>query len=325
MNTTESKPRLRLPDWLRIKLPTSDSFAHTHNLLDELKLHTVCKSAKCPNNWECWSNGTATFMIAGDRCTRACGFCAVTTAKPLPLETDEPMRVAEAARRMRLRHIVITSVARDDLADGGAEHFRQTIEAVRGLNPSIVIEVLVPDFNGRDESIETVLAANPHIFNHNLETVRRLTPMVRSRATYDRSLGILRKVKAMRGGSIYTKSGLMLGLGETEEEIFTAMRDLRAVNCDMLTLGQYLQPTLKHLPVMEFVRPEKFTEYEVCAGELGFIHTASGPMVRSSYHADEFTLTSPCRGKRVVVNNEINHDTKTHNSNREADDGNDGF
>jgi lipoic acid synthetase len=291
MTAVESK-RPRLPDWLRITLPTSDSFARTHNLLDELKLHTVCQSARCPNNWECWSKGTATFMIAGDRCTRACGFCAVTTARPFALEADEPMRVAEATRRMRLRHIVITSVARDDLADGGAEHFRQTIEAVRALNPGIVIEVLVPDFNDRDESIETVLAANPHIFNHNLETVRRLTPVMRSRATYDRSLNVLRKVKAKRGGSIYTKSGLMLGLGETEGEIFTAMRDLRAVNCDMLTLGQYLQPTLKHSPVVEFVRPEKFAEYKVCAGEMGFAHTTSGPVVRSSYHADEFTLPS---------------------------------
>jgi len=296
-----------------------------HSLLDELKLHTVCESARCPNHWECWSKGTATFMIAGDRCTRACGFCAVTTAKPFALEADEPMRVAEATRRMRLKHIVITAAARDDLADGGAEHFRRTIEAVCALNPGIVIEVLVPDFDDRDESLDTVLTANPHIFNHNLETVRRLTPAVRSRATYDRSLGILCKVKAKRGGSIYTKSGLMLGLGETEEEIFTAMRDLRAVNCDMLTLGQYLQPTLKHLPVVEFVRPEKFAEYKVRAGEMGFVHAASGPVVRSSYHADEFTLPSPGRGKRIAVNDEINHDTKAYNSNREADDGNDGF
>jgi lipoic acid synthetase len=175
-----------LPDWLRITLPTSDSFARTRSLLDELKLHTVCESAKCPNHWECWEKGTATFMIAGDRCTRACGFCAVSTAKPLPLEADEPRRVAEATRRMRLRHIVITAVARDDLADGGAEHFRKTVEAVRELNPGIVIEVLVPDFNESDAAIGAVLAANPHIFNHNLETVRRLTPSVRHRATYDR-------------------------------------------------------------------------------------------------------------------------------------------
>ncbi len=296
MTATEPK-RTRLPEWLRITLPTSDSFARTRSLLGELKLHTVCESAKCPNHWECWSKGTATFMIAGDRCTRACGFCAVSTAKPLALEADEPLRVAEATRQMRLRHIVITAVARDDLADGGADHFRRTIEMVRELNPGIVIEVLVPDFNDHDQSIETVLAANPHIFNHNLETVRRLTPGVRHRATYDRSLSVLRKVKARRGDTIYTKSGLMLGLGEQNDELLTAMRDLRAAGCDILTLGQYLQPTLKHLPVVEFVTPEKFAEYKIRAGELGFVHVASGPMVRSSYHADEFTLPSGTRRK----------------------------
>jgi lipoic acid synthetase len=292
MQITEitSKPRPRLPEWLRIKLPTSDSFARTRGLLDELKLHTVCESAKCPNHWECWSKGTATFMIAGDRCTRACGFCAVTTAKPLALEADEPARVAEATRRMGLKHVVITAVARDDLPDGGAEHFRCTIEAVRALSPNVVIEVLTPDFNDRDESIDAVLGAGPHIFNHNLETVRLLTPSVRHRATYDRSLRVLRKVKARGGESIYTKSGLMLGLGETEEELFEALEDLRAVGCDLLTLGQYLQPTLRHLPVVEFVPPAKFAVYKGVAEKMGFAHVASGPMVRSSYHADEFRL-----------------------------------
>ncbi len=290
MTTTELKPRPRLPEWLRITLPTSDSFSRTRGLLDELKLHTVCESAKCPNHWECWSKGTATFMIAGDRCTRACGFCAVSTAKPLALEADEPARVAEATRRMKLKHVVITAVARDDLKDGGAEHFRQTIEKVRELNPEIVIEVLVPDFLDNDTAIENVLAANPHIYNHNLETVRRLTPSVRHRATYDRSLNVLKKVKEKRGDTIYTKSGIMLGLGEREEEILTAMQDLRNSNCDILTLGQYLQPSLKHLPVIEFVTPEKFAEYKTRAEQMGFVHVASGPMVRSSYHADEFTL-----------------------------------
>ena len=290
MTATESKPRPRLPEWLRITLPTSDSFARTRNLLDELKLHTVCESAKCPNHWEGWEKGTATFMIAGDRCTRACGFCAVSTAKPFALEADEPQRVAEATRRMKLKHVVITAVARDDLQDGGAEHFRRTIEAIRKLNPGIVIEVLVPDFNESDASIENVLNANPHIFNHNLETVRRLTPGVRHRATYDRSLSVLAKAKEKRGSSIYTKSGMMLGLGEREEEILKAMKDLRAANCDILTLGQYLQPTLKHLPVIEFVSPERFADYKTRAEEMGFVHVASGPMVRSSYHADEFSL-----------------------------------
>jgi lipoic acid synthetase len=290
METAEMalKSRPRLPEWLRIKLPTSDTFARTRSLLNELNLHTVCESAKCPNHWECWSKGTATFMIAGDRCTRACGFCAVTTAKPLALEADEPARVAEAAHRMHLKHVVITAVARDDLVDGGAEHFRCTIETVRQSNPDIVIEVLTPDFNDRNESIATVLSANPHIFNHNLETVRRLTPSVRHRATYDRSLSVLGKVKSKRGASIYTKSGLMLGLGETAGELVAAMEDLRRVGCDILTLGQYLQPSLKHLPVVEFVAPERFAEYKRLAEQMGFAHVASGPMVRSSYHAEEF-------------------------------------
>src|ERR1035438_10135444 len=219
MTVTEPK-RPRLPEWLRITLPTSDSFARTRGLLDELKLHTVCESAKCPNHWECWSKGTATFMIAGDRCTRACGFCAVSTAKPFPLEADEPLRVAEATRRMQLKHVVITAVARDDIADGGAEHFRQTIEEVRKLNPKTVIEVLVPDFQDSDQSIEMVLAANPHIFNHNLETVRRLTPEVRHRATYDRSLSVLKKVKrvaASRQSAANKNSGGLL----TAATIFT--------------------------------------------------------------------------------------------------------
>jgi lipoyl synthase len=283
-------PRLRLPTWLHTRLPTTDSFAQTRALLDELRLHTVCQSAACPNHWECWAKGTATFMIGGDRCTRACGFCAVTTAKPLPLEADEPARVAEATQRLRLRHVVITGVARDDLADGGADHFRRTIEAVRALNPATVIEVLTPDFNARAEAIDSVLAARPHIFNHNLETVRRLTPAVRSRATYDRSLSVLAHVKAQLDGTIYTKSGLMLGLGETEVEVFAALADLRGVGCDLLTLGQYLQPTLKHLPVVEFVTPQKFAEYGARARQMGFRHVASAPMVRSSYHADEVTL-----------------------------------
>jgi lipoic acid synthetase len=292
MTTIESKARPRLPEWLRIKLPTSDTFAQTRSLLDELKLHTVCESAKCPNHWECWGKGTATFMIAGDRCTRACGFCAVNTAKPLPLEADEPLRVAEATRRMRLKHVVITGVARDDLADGGAEHFRRTIEAERQLNPQTVIEVLVPDFQDSDAAIDQVLAAQPGIFNHNLETVRRLTPSVRHRATYDRSLSVLKKVKAKCGDALHTKSGLMLGLGETENEVVVALEDLRAAGCDILTLGQYLQPSLRHLPVVEFISPEQFTALGRVAAAMGFVHVASGPMVRSSYHADEFPASS---------------------------------
>ncbi len=289
MSCAPINTRPRLPEWLRIKLPTSQTYGETRGLLEKLKLHTVCESAKCPNQWECWAKGTATFMIAGDHCTRACAFCAVSTAKPLPLDADEPARVAEAVQTMRLKHIVITAVARDDLADGGAGHFRATIEKVRELNPRTIIEVLVPDFQDKDADIETVLQARPHIYNHNLETVRRLTPSVRHRATYDRSLSVLRKAKAKRA-DIHTKSGLMLGLGETEAELLQALADLRAVQCDLLTLGQYLQPTLQQLPVVEFIPPERFARYKTRALEMGFIHVASGPMVRSSYHAEEFSL-----------------------------------
>lgn len=287
---TTTPPRRRLPAWLRTSLPTTDNFARTRSLLDELRLHTVCQSAACPNHWECWSKGTATFMIGGDRCTRACGFCAVNTAKPLALEADEPARVAEAVRRLQLRHLVLTAVARDDLPDGGADHFRRTIEAVRAVSPRTVIEVLTPDFNAREAALDTVLSARPQIFNHNLETVRRLTPTVRFRATYERSLFVLQRVKAKAGATVYTKSGLMLGLGESEEELFATLADLRQAGCDLLTLGQYLQPTLRHLPVVEFIPPEKFAEYGARARALGFRHVASAPMVRSSYHADEFTL-----------------------------------
>ena len=300
--TPQVRSRPRLPEWLRITLPTSDSYSKTRVLLDELKLHTVCESARCPNHWECWTRGTATFMIAGDRCTRACGFCAVSTAKPLPLESDEPARVAEATRRMRLKHVVITAVARDDLADGGADHFRNTIEAVRSLNPGIIIEVLVPDFNDQDESMQRVFAARPHIFNHNLETVRRLTPSVRHRATYDRSLTVLRKAKNQGPAGMLTKSGMMLGLGEQEEEVVEALKDLRDAGCDILTLGQYLQPTLKHLEVVSFVKPEVFARFKILAEDLGFIHVASGPMVRSSYHADDLqpALVVPRAEKPVI-------------------------
>lgn len=277
----------RLPAWLRLPLPTQPSFAATRNLLEQLRLHTVCQSARCPNHGECWTNRTAAFMIGGDRCTRACRFCAVTTARPLPLDPTEPGRVAEAARRLGLRQVVITSVARDDLPDGGAGHFRATIEAVRAAVPDAVIEVLVPDFNDQDAALDTVLAARPDIFNHNLETIRRLTPRVRSKATYERSLSVLRKAKARGGPGLWTKSGLMLGLGETQEEVLEALRDLRAVGCDLVTLGQYLRPSLQHLPVVEYLAPEQFEWYGAQARALGFAGVASGPLVRSSYHAEQ--------------------------------------
>jgi lipoyl synthase len=281
--------RPRLPSWLRMQLPTSESYQQTRSLLDGLRLHTVCESARCPNHWECWSRGTATFMIAGDHCTRACGFCAVTTARPRPLDPDEPGRVAEAVRRMKLRHVVITAVARDDLADGGAAHFGDTLRAVRSVDVRLVIEVLVPDFNGSREAIATVVDAAPQVFNHNLETVRRLTPAVRHRATYDRSLRVLAQARGLAPApGLAIKSGLMLGLGERPEEVWQSMTDLRRAGCDILTLGQYLQPTPRHLPVVEYLPPDQFDAYRLHAVELGFRHVASGPKVRSSYHAEEY-------------------------------------
>jgi len=278
------------PPWIKVRLPSNPVFFSTKALISDLRLHTVCESAQCPNRWECWSHGTATFMIAGDRCTRACGFCAVTTAKPFALEEDEPERVAAAVVRMKLKHVVITAVARDDLKDGGAGHFARVITAIRKTDPSIVIEVLVPDFHAQDWCIQVVLDAGPEIYNHNLETVERLTPLVRSRAKYDTSLRVLRRAKELASstGGVVTKSGIMLGLGETEPEIFQAMDDLREVGCQVLTMGQYLRPTPSHLPVVEFITPEQFAVYGEIARKKGFEHVASGPLVRSSYHAADF-------------------------------------
>ncbi|MEO8352790.1 MAG: lipoyl synthase [Chthoniobacteraceae bacterium] len=277
----------RKPDWIKVRLPNNPVFFSTKALISDLNLHTVCESAQCPNRWECWSAGTATFMIAGDRCTRACGFCAVTTAKPFALEADEPQRVAEAAKRMKLKHLVITAVARDDLKDGGAAHFARTIEAVRAAEPEMMIEVLTPDFHAQDECLEMVAAARPDIFNHNIETVERLTPLVRSRAKYQVSLNVLRRMKEI-APPIVTKSGLMLGLGETEPEIFQAMDDLREAGVQVLTMGQYLRPSPQHLPVVEYVHPDTFIQYREIAERKGFEHVASGPLVRSSYHAADF-------------------------------------
>lgn len=276
------------PDWIKVRLPNNPVFWDTKSMIKDLSLVTVCEEAQCPNRWECWGQGTATFMIAGEKCTRACGFCAVKTAKPDALEDDEPQRVAEATKRMNLNHVVITAVARDDLKDGGAEHFQNTIEAVRETNPGIVIEVLVPDFNDKDWALDLVMKARPHIFNHNLETVERLTPLVRSRAKYHRSLAVLKKAKEMAGGKVATKSGIMLGLGEKPEEIEQAMDDLRVADVTVLTLGQYLRPTPMHLPVVDYVTPEKFEEWKEMALAKGFRHVASGPLVRSSYHAADF-------------------------------------
>jgi lipoic acid synthetase len=276
------------PDWIKVRLPNNPVFWDTKSMIKDLSLVTVCEEAQCPNRWECWGQGTATFMIAGEKCTRACGFCAVKTAKPDDLEADEPQRVAEATKRMNLNHVVITAVARDDLKDGGAEHFKKTIEAVRETNPGIIIEVLVPDFNDKDWALDLVMKARPHIFNHNLETVERLTPLVRSRAKYERSLAVLKKAKEIAEGKVATKSGIMLGLGEKPEEILQALDDLRSADVTVLTLGQYLRPTPMHLPVVEYVTPEKFDEWKKIALSKGFRHVASGPLVRSSYHAADF-------------------------------------
>jgi lipoyl synthase len=275
------------PEWIKVRLPSNPVFFSTKALVADLRLHTVCESAQCPNRWECWSQGTATFMIAGERCTRACGFCAVTTAKPFALEGDEPQRVAEAVRRLKLKHVVITAVARDDLDDGGAEHFARTIEAIRAMDPTIIIEVLTPDFNGKESALRLVLDAKPHIFNHNIETVERLTPLVRSRAKYRLSLEVLRLAKTI-GPEIVTKSGVMLGLGETENELFEALDDLRSVGVQVLTMGQYLRPTPQHLPVVDYVNPDTFALYGEIARRKGFEFVASGPLVRSSYHAADF-------------------------------------
>lgn len=284
-------PRPRIPEWIRVPLPSSPAFGRTSHLIEDLRLNTVCESARCPNRWECWSRATATFMVAGSRCTRACGFCAIDTAKPLALEADEPERVADACRRLGLKHVVITMVARDDLDDGAATHVAQTVRAIKEACGAIVVEVLTTDFNGSDESLATVLDSGPEVFNHNLETVERLTPQVRSRARYRRSLSVLKRARELRP-SVITKSGLMLGLGEKESELMDAFSDLRGSDCDVLTLGQYLQPTLRHLPVVEFVQPDRFDFYRDQALAMGFREVFSGPLVRSSYHADELKLTS---------------------------------
>ena len=277
----------RKPDWIKVRLPSNPVFFSTKALISDLRLHTVCEEAQCPNRWECWSAGTATFMIAGERCTRACGFCAVTTAKPFALEADEPERVAIAVQRMRLKHVVVTAVARDDLKDGGALHFAKTIEAIRSATPEIVIEVLTPDFHAQEEYLRIIAEARPHIFNHNVETVERLTPLVRSRAKYRISLNVLRRMKEI-APDIVTKSGIMLGLGEKEPEIFQTMDDLREAGVQALTMGQYLRPTPQHLPVVEYVHPDTFRFYREIAEQKGFEHVASGPLVRSSYHAADF-------------------------------------
>jgi len=274
----------RHPPWLKVRAPGGPEFAETMSTVRALGLHTVCQEARCPNIGECWGHRTATFMLLGDTCTRNCGFCAVTHGRPLAVDAGEPLRVAEAVARLGLRHVVVTSVNRDDLPDGGAAHFAATARALRRLLPACRIEVLVPDFQGNLASVAEVVASPIDVFNHNLETVPRLYRRVRAGARYERSLAVLHAAREGQGG-LLTKSGLMLGLGETEEELLRVFSDLRAIGCDILTLGQYLRPSRDHLPVERYVPPEEFADLRAEALALGFRHVEAGPLVRSSYHA----------------------------------------
>jgi len=276
----------RIPEWLTVKAPKRGAYEEMAGFLDSLGLHTVCQSASCPNIGECFSRGTATFMILGNICTRSCGFCGVRHGDPLPLNSDEPRRVAEAASTMGLKYVVVTSVTRDDLPDGGASQFAETIRALGSRIPEAKVEVLIPDFGGDAEALKTVLDAGPFVLNHNVETVPRLYPTVRPTADYQRSLALLETAKKA-GASTYTKSGFMVGLGESEDEVLAVLRDLRAMDCDIVTIGQYLRPSKANLPVIEYIPPARFDEYRVVAEGMGFRHVASGPFVRSSYHAAE--------------------------------------
>ena len=278
------EPRGRLPSWFKVRAETGPRYREMKGLLQGLKLNTVCEEARCPNVWECWNLGTATFMLLGEVCTRSCGFCAVKTGKPDTLDLDEPDRVAQAVAALNLRHAVITSVNRDELADGGSEIFARTIQEIRKRHPSCTIEVLIPDFKGSHPSQDCVFLARPDILNHNTETVPRLYPSVRPQGRYTWSLELISRAKA---SGLITKSGLMLGLGETDEEIHAVMADLLNAGCEILTLGQYLQPTLRHLPVVKYYRPDEFLAFKEDGLGLGFQHVESGPLVRSSYHAEE--------------------------------------
>jgi lipoyl synthase len=276
------------PDWLRIPLPHGENYTRVKNSLRTRDLHTVCEEARCPNLAECWGSGTATIMIMGDVCSRGCRFCSVKSGKQLLLDRSEPTRVAEAIKEWGLSYVVITSVCRDDLEDGGAEHIAKTVRAVKNLTPGLLVESLIPDFNGNIDSIRMIVKSAPEVISHNIETVRRLTPVIRdARASYEQSLFVLKKCKEL-DESIRTKSSIMLGIGETEEELIETLRDLRVAEVDILTMGQYLQPTLRHLPTLEYVAPEKFNLFKECAERMGFVHVASGPLVRSSYKAGEF-------------------------------------
>jgi lipoic acid synthetase len=286
-NKTTSDGRPKKPDWLRVKLPIGESYKHVRSLVDTHKLHTICESGNCPNMGECWGEGTATFMILGNVCTRSCGFCAVATGRPAAVEWDEPQRVAEAIHLMKVKHAVITSVDRDELKDGGSIIWYNTIRAVKALNPDTTLETLIPDFKGEKENIARIIEAAPEVVSHNIETVERLTRQVRIQAKYRRSLEVL---KTLKEGGMRTKSGIMLGLGEKKEEVIQAMTDLRDHGADVVTLGQYLQPTQKHLPVVRFVHPDEFKEYREIGYQLGLDYVESGPLVRSSYHSEKHVI-----------------------------------
>ncbi|HEX7209090.1 MAG TPA: lipoyl synthase [Nitrososphaeraceae archaeon] len=286
---------IKKPAWLRVRAPAGENYTKVKQSLRFLNLHTVCEEARCPNISECWGTGTATIMIMGDICSRGCRFCAVNSGKPVLLDTDEPERVAKAIKEWGLRYVVITSVCRDDLEDGGAEHIAKTIKAIKLLCPTIIVEPLIPDFRGDDGSIKKIVKSEPEVISHNIETVLRLTPKVRdARASYEQSLSVLKKIKDINS-LIYTKSSIMLGLGESEEEVIQTIMDLRSVGVSILTIGQYLQPTPKHLPLIEFIAPEKFNWFREIAERMGFVYVASGPLVRSSYRAGEFFLEKICK------------------------------
>lgn len=280
----QNEIRIKKPKWLRVKLPVGENYKKVRALVDQHNLHTICESGSCPNMGECWGEGTATFMILGNICTRSCGFCAVKTGRPEEVDLFEPEKVASSVKTMGIKHAVITSVDRDDLKDGGSEIWAQTVRAIRKASPKTTLETLIPDFAGNWDNLQKIIDVAPEIVSHNLETVRRLTKQVRIQAKYDRSLEVLFRLKK---GGMRTKSGVMLGLGETEQEVMETMEDLRRVKVDILTLGQYLQPTPKHLKVDDFITPDKFSEYKELGLKMGFRYVESGPLVRSSYHAEK--------------------------------------
>jgi lipoyl synthase len=279
--------KVKKPDWLRVKLPVGEEYRHVRGLVNTHKLHTICESGNCPNMGECWGEGTATFMILGNICTRSCGFCNVATGRPLEVDWDEPQRVAEAINLMKVKHAVITSVDRDELKDGGSIIWYNTIKAIKALNPATTLETLIPDFKGEKENIQRIIDAAPEVVSHNIETTERLTRQVRIQARYRQSIETL---KILKEGGMRTKSGLMLGLGEEKEEVIQTLKDLKAVHVDVVTIGQYLQPTKKHLPVVRFVHPDEFAEFREIGYNLGLDYVESGPLVRSSYHSEKHVI-----------------------------------